>query len=244
MRWFHITLCTLVVGSGAAVCTAQTRESPQDSSLRSGQPAEGKNAWGVDIMASDGGFGLGLFYRREMSPDLSWFTTFSVSEAKDEREVEQFDPYTGLSYVPGKLNRFLVLPLYGGLQYRLFREDIVETFRPFVNAAVGPTMIYTMPFADLVYDQNGTLVSADQVDFFKAIGKGRPHYTIGGYIGFGANFGPEKGNVFGVNFRYYVVTLLSGSLPSTFSQTSQGIVEGTKKDFGGVVITLSFGSTF
>lgn len=242
MTWhLRTALFGLLLGSGALSGTAQTTENQKDSSLQAAQQDEGRNSWGVDIMASDGGFGLGLFYKREISPDLSWFTTFSISEAKDEREVEQFDPYTGLTFVPGKLNRFLVLPLYGGIQYRLFREDIVETFRPFVNAAVGPTMIYTMPFAKV--GNTGAGLTVDQVDFFKAIGMGQPHYTIGGYIGFGANFGAEKGNVFGVNFRYYVVTLLSGSLPSTYNLYN-GNTEGTKKDFGGVVITLSFGTTF
>jgi hypothetical protein len=232
----------LLLITGACGSTAQTGGSRQDSSLQAAKPDTEKNTWGVDIMASDGGFGLGFFYRREISPDLSWFTTLSISEAKDEREIEQFDPYTGLSYVPGKLNRFLVLPLYGGIQYRLFREDIVETFRPFVNAAVGPAMVYQMPFAKLGEDLGGA-IQVEQVDFFKAIGMGRAHYTIGGYIGFGAHFGAERGNVFGVNFRYYVVTLLSGSLPSTYNLYN-GTIQGTKRDFGGVVITLSFGSTF
>lgn len=241
MRWhLWIVLCGLLLGPGAMIGAAQTAESRKDSSLLTPQKEE-RNTWGVDIMASDGGFGLGLFYRREISPDLSWFSTFSISEAKDEREVEQYDPYTGLTFVPGKLNRFLVLPLYAGIQYRLFREDIVDTFRPFVNAAVGPTMIYTMPFAKI--GNTGGILTVDQVDFFKAIGMGRPHYTIGGYIGFGANFGAERGSVFGVNFRYYVVTLLNGSLPSTYNQYN-GNIEGTKKDFGGVVITISFGTTF
>jgi len=232
----------LLLCTGTLTSAGQTTVSQQDSSLQSAQPADDRNCWGVDIMASDGGFGLGVFYRRELSPDLSWFTTFSVSEAKDEREVEQFDPYTGLSYVPGKLNRFLVLPLYAGIQYRLFREDIVDTFRPFVNAAVGPTIVYSMPFAN-VTTSDGSVTNVDQVDFFKAIGSGQAHYTVGGYIGFGANFGSVKGSVFGVNFRYYVVTLLSGSLPSTYN-LYDGSIEGTKKDFGGVVITLSLGTTF
>ncbi len=243
MRWpLRMTICALLLVSGALTGAAQTTGSQKDSTISSLQTPEGRNAWGVDVMASDGGFGLGVFYRRELSPDLSWFTTFSISEAKDEREVEQYDPYTGLTYVPGKLTRFMVLPLYAGIQYRLFREDIVETFRPFVNAAVGPTMIYAMPFAKVGNDGAGNL-TVDQIDFFKAIGMGQPHYTVGGYVGFGANFGAEKGNVFGVNFRYYVVTLLSGSLPSTYNLYT-GNIQGTKKDFGGVVITLSFGSTF
>jgi hypothetical protein len=204
--------------------------------------AEEPNSWGMNIMASDGGFGLGMFYRREFTPDLSWFTTISISESKDDREVEQFDPYTGLSFVPGKLNRFLVLPLVAGIEYRLFREDIMPTFRPYVNGGVGPTMVYEMPFVQLSYPAPG-VVMANQIDFFKAIGSGHAHYTVGGYIGFGANFGSERGSVFGVNFRYYIIYLLKGSLPSTYDLYT-GETVGTKREFGGVAITLTIGTTF
>ena len=98
------------------------------------------NAWGLDVLVSNDGFGLGTFYRREFTEDLFGFAMFSISESKDEREFEQYDYYYGVSYVPGKLQRFMVLPLTFGLQYRLFREDITDNFRPFVNAGAGPTM--------------------------------------------------------------------------------------------------------
>ena len=144
------------------------------------------NTWGVDVMISTNGFGLGTFYRREFNSDLFGFINFSISEAKDSREIEQYDIY-GNSTVPGKLNRFMVLPLMFGVQYRLFREDIVETFRPYVNAAVGPTLIYMSPFVDLVPQADGS-VAVNQVEFFKSFSRGTPHYTASAYIGFGANF--------------------------------------------------------
>jgi hypothetical protein len=233
-----IVLCGWLAFLLPAGVLGQTSDSARPAAVTQ----EIRGAWGADIMASDGGFGLGLFYRRAISPDLSWFTTFSISESKDPHEVERFDPYTGQSFVPGKLNRFLLLPLYGGIQYRLWREEIVETFRPFVNVAIGPTMVYEMPFAKVTPIPGG-YADAQQVDFFKAIGQGRAHYTLGGYVGFGANFGSERGNVIGVNFRYYVVYLLSGSLPSSYNVVS-GDIADTMREFGGVVITLSFGSTF
>ena len=221
--------------------TAQESTAPQSGSAADTLSA-GRNSWGVDIMASNGGFGAGIFFRHELTPDLSWFATLSVAEAKDDREMERIDPWTGLTYTPGKLSRFLVLPLVGGIQYRLFREDIVETFRPFVSAAIGPTIVYAMPYQTLTPGTGG-YVGVEQVDFFKAIGRGQAHHTVGGYVGFGAHFGAERGNVLSVNFRYYVVHLLSGSLPSTFNQYT-GEIAGTKTEFGGVAITVSFGSTF
>jgi len=200
------------------------------------------NAWGVDVLISDGGFGLGTFYRREFTEDLFGFITFSISESKDEREVERFDQYLGVSFVPGKLNRFLVLPLMFGVQHRLFREDIVDTFRPYVNAGAGPTMIFAAPFTEIVTNASGA-PEFRQVEFFKSLGKGQPHYTGGAFIGVGANFGSEKSNVFGVNFRYYFNYLFGDGLPSLFN-ISDGTVAATKKSFGGFFITLNVGMAY
>ena len=44
------------------------------------------NTLGLDIMIGEGGFGLGGFYRRELSDELTGFVDFSISEVKDERE--------------------------------------------------------------------------------------------------------------------------------------------------------------
>ncbi len=199
------------------------------------------NAWGVDILISNDGFGLGTFYRREFSPDLFGFVTFSVSESKDEREVERFDPFLQVSYVPGKLNRFFVLPLMFGVQHRLFREDILDTFRPYVNAGIGPTMIFVTPFTSITGPPDN--IRYEQVEFFKSLGKGRTHYTAAGFIGFGANFGSEKSTLFGINFRYYFTYLFSDGIPSLFNVTN-GDVAATKKSFGGFFITLNVGTAY
>jgi hypothetical protein len=216
----------------------QAGELPQDPT----SPDKYPNIWSLDILLSNDGFGLGTIYRRSITYDFSWFISLSCSESKDEREVEYYDYYYGTMVSPGKLNRFLVLPLMTGIQYRLFREDIVDTFRPYLNAAVGPSMIYMMPYVNLV-DQGDGMIYADQVDFFKAIGKGQPHYTIGGYVGFGANFGTDRTSIFGINFRYYFNYLMSDGLPSLYDERTGGVA-ATKKNFGGFVISLNVGTAF
>jgi hypothetical protein len=192
------------------------------------------NAWGLNIMVSNDGFGLGGFYRHEFTQDLAGFMEFSISEAKDDQEVEMYNYYTGVTYSPGKLNRFLVIPLIFGAQYRLFREDITDTFRPYLVGGIGPTMVYVMPYVKLQGDV------AEQVDFFKAIGMGHPQYGLGSYIGAGAMFGSDKSNVFGLSFRYYMNTLFGAGIPSFYDVQSGQIIK-TKKNFGGFAITLSFG---
>jgi outer membrane protein W len=195
--------------------------------------------WGFDLLLSNSGFGLGLSYRRQYTPDLAGQVMISVSESKEDREVEYYDPYTGNSFVPGKLNRFMVIPLTFGAQYRLFREDIVDTFRPYVNAGVGPTMIYEMPFVTLTPVPGGP-PQVEQIEFFSAIGKGTPHFTAGGFFGVGAYFGSERSTVLGINIRYYLNYLFGDGLPSQYNPTT-GEITGYKTSFGGFYITLNIG---
>lgn len=199
------------------------------------------NAWGMDVLISNDGFGLGGFYRREFTPDLFGFVSFSISESKDGRELERFDPYTQVSFVPGKLNRFLVLPLMVGIQRRLFREEITDNFRPYLNAGLGPTMIYVAPFTEVI--QTPTGVSTRQVEFFKSLGRGQPHYTASAFIGAGANFGSDSRNLFGLNFRYYFTYLFGEGLPSLYDERD-GSIAARKKDFGGFFITLNLGLVY
>jgi hypothetical protein len=174
------------------------------------------NSLGIDVLASAGGFGLGAFYRHEYSDDLSSYVDFSISEAGDDAEKEYID-YFGNRYVPGKVNRFLVLPLFVGLERRLFKDDIVDNFRPYINIAVGPSMIYVFP---------------NNQEYFSAIGKGTPKYTLGGYAGFGAYFGTEHARILGLNIRYYYLPYPKGL------EDLQG---QPKKEFGGFYLTLNIG---
>ncbi len=175
------------------------------------------NSIGLDVLLSNGGVGLGTFYRHEYSDVLASYIDFSISEAKDDDEREYID-YFGNPYTPGKVNRFLVLPLFVGLQQRLFKDDIVDNFRPYINLAAGPTMIYVFPYND---------------DYITALGKGTPKYTVGAYAGFGAYFGAEHSNILGVNIRYYYLPYPKGL---------ESLVGVTKKQFGGFYITVNFGS--
>jgi hypothetical protein len=237
-----LTGLLLTVGSAAV---AQVTEAPAAEPADLSSPdSSALNAWGLDVLISNDGFGLGGFYRREFSPDLYGFVSLSISESKDGREVERIDPFTQTTLVPGKLNRFLVLPLMVGIQHRLFREDITDTFRPYINAGVGPTMIYASPFTEFTQTPLGLAVR--QVEFFKSLGKGQPHYTASAFIGAGANFGSDSRNLFGLNFRYYFTYLFGEGLPSLYDTGSSryGEIAARKKDFGGFFITLNLGLVY
>ncbi|HUL42946.1 MAG TPA: hypothetical protein VLY03_01175, partial [Bacteroidota bacterium] len=120
---------------------------------------------------------------------------------------------------PGEVNRFLVLPLFVGIEHRLFADQIVDNFRPYVTAAAGPAMIYVFPYNE---------------EYFSALGHGQAKYTAGGFIGAGAYFGSERSTVLGLNMRYYYIPYPSGLESLTYVSP--------KTQFGGFFITLTFGS--
>ena len=176
------------------------------------------NAWGMDIMVGDAGFGLGTFLRKQL--DVKWTATadISISEAKDEREFEFYDYYLGTFVTANKKNRIFQIPLNFGMQYRLFENEITDNLRPYLNAAVGPTLLITTPYSE---------------EFFNSFGKAQAKYALGGYIGFGANFGLDKSSLVGINVRYYYSQVLGDGVESL-----QGKV---KKNIQGFFITLNLG---
>lgn len=176
------------------------------------------NSWGVDFMFGEGGFGLGTFYRHSFTHTLTGFVDLSMSEAKDEQEVEYYDIFKGDYVAVGKKNRIFLLPLNFGLQQRLFEKSIAENLRPYINMGVGPSMVLTTPYAD---------------EFFNSFGKAHARYTIGGYVGLGANFGLDKSNLLGVNLRYYVIRF--------FDEGVEGLEGKFQKSLGGFYLTINLG---
>jgi len=178
------------------------------------------NAWGVDIMFGEGGFGFGAFYRKDLKSDFTFFTDFSFSEAKDEKEFEYID-YWGNSYVNGKKNRVFLLPLNFGLQYRLFKNEIGDNLRPYINIGAGPSVVVTTPYKE---------------EFFTSFGKAQAHYTAGAYIGIGANFGLDQSRLLGINIRYYVIRF--------FNEGIEGLEGSFMKNLGGFYVTINLGSMY
>ncbi|MFA6596961.1 MAG: hypothetical protein WCS69_04500 [Ignavibacteriaceae bacterium] len=178
------------------------------------------NAYGVDLMFGEGGFGLGGFYRNNLNNTLTFFTDMSISEAKDENEFEYID-YWGQTYTAGKKNRIFLVPFFAGLQNRFFANDLGDNFRPYLNFAAGPAMVVTTPYAR---------------EFFNSLKYAQANFTVGGYIGLGANFGIDQKHLAGINIRYYVIQF--------FNQGIESLEGKPKKTFGGFYITINIGSMY
>jgi hypothetical protein len=193
------------------------------------------HGWGADVLLSNNGFGLGAFYRYEINDELSLMFNFAISDVKDEAETEQYD-YWGDSYIPHKKNRLLLIPLTASVQYRLFKEDIVDNLRPYIAAGIGPTMVFVAPYisSQISYDYFGNPYH-EKIDFFTSLKYGRPRYTIGGFIGAGVFFGMDKGTITGLSVKYFLAPFPSGI---------EVMDNGHVKNFGGLFIMLTFGGLF
>jgi len=160
------------------------------------------NQWGVNLMFGEGGFGVGTFYKKELSKTLFGFIDFSISESKDEREFEYVD-YFGTVYTYNKKNRVFVLPVNFGLQYRMFSNSLTDNFRPFISGALGPTFVVTNP-----YDK----------EFFEALGYSQMRLALGGYAAIGANFGVSKSSLLGITIKYSFAHLFDGGVENLFDR--------------------------
>ena len=64
--------------------------SPEPEKTQS-EPTSYDDAWGVDILLSNNGFGIGGFYRHEYTREIFGTVTFGIAESKDDNEVEYYD---------------------------------------------------------------------------------------------------------------------------------------------------------
>ncbi len=172
-----------------------------------------------------------MFYSYSFSDVLSSFANLSFTEAKDNNQRDYYDPYFG-QISPNKINYVFRIPLFIGLQYRLFKDDIVENFRPFINGGAGPVMLFVSP------------VRGDM--FSSLYDGGTSHYTFGGFIGAGAQFGFDRSSIFGLNIRYMIIPVPDGiySVGIPDPNDRELLIPTPLENANGFYITVNFGTTF
>ena len=199
---YKIVILSVLLVSATALAEKPNISTPPDSQytympIKDMEPdtAQRDNALGMDIMIGNSGFGGGFFYKQRISGTLSWTASFCISEAKAPNEVAYYDPYTGQKFVPGKVNQLWVIPAMLGLQYRLFSDEITDTFRPYVFAGLGPNAVFAAP-----YDR----------PLSYSFSRGRGYFGGGAYIGLGAYFGSDPNSLLGISIRYYILPMKHG----------------------------------
>ena len=190
---------------------------------------------GMSLLLSSSGWAVGGYYGTEIGTGLTLGCDMFIS---GKRNTDEFDNalYNGLiPVVADKVNRLFVMPLTISLQYRLFRETLQETFRPFLTfGAVAGTILKTPYLRIENIDYYETL---RYYEFFESFGHATTYLRPGAMIGLGAVFGPVgKGSQVGVSIRYFTIPFGGKGLES--------ILDKPITDFGGLVIGLAIGTAW
>lgn len=210
---FMVLVCFLV--SGISYSQNQPNETPKPKVKL--KEKESRNNWTLNMTFSDNGFGVGATKYFNLSKDVSFIGSITVSGAKDDREFEQSDIF-GNSITPFKENRLFMAPVINlGMQFRLFSDDVTDNMRPFVNFGVAPAAIVYTPYNE---------------PFFTSFGHARAKYTVGGFAGVGLDYLTSKTSALSFNVRYYYMNL--------FGEGIKSISTNEKKDFGGIYFIFGY----
>lgn len=199
--------------------TTSTEISTQTTSPTKTKPIERepKNNWGINLTFSDNGFGFGATKFFNLSKDVSFVGGITFSGAKDDREFEQSDIF-GNSITPFKENRLFMVPILNiGMQLRLFRNDVTDNMRPYINFGAAPTAIVYTPYSE---------------SFFPSFKYARAKYTVGGFAGIGLDYLTSKTSALSFNVKYYYISL--------FGEGIRSISTNEKKQFGGIYFVFSY----
>lgn len=212
----------------AAPAAAQTEPVSSESAREYG------SGFGAEVLLTNSGFGLGGYYHRSVSDNTSIMAELSLGAGKDERELKFFR--FGTSFIPNKANYLLMMPVQAGMIQRLFRDEIEDNFRPYVQISAGPTLGWEYPYFN---DANGNgrhdAGVEDTYDSIGALPKGEFRLGFGGTLAIGAHFGSSKKVTQGVRVGYAFTYFFEGI------QLLEPQIQAAQRYYGTPTITLTFG---
>jgi outer membrane protein W len=99
----------------------------------------------------------------------------------------------------------------------MFREDVSDELRPFINAGITPTTIAYTPYSE---------------SFFSSFKDLKARFTVGGFVGIGADYVTGKRSGLSLNIRYYYINLFGSGVESLQSKELNF--------FGGLYLVFSY----
>ena len=182
-----------------ALGTAHAQPLPEPSSQG---PAHYGTGIGASLLLTNYGFGLGGLYRNAVGETTSLAIELSVSAGKDEREQEFFVGFFGDTVVPFKRSYFLVTPVHVGVEQRLFRASIEDSFRPFVQVLGGPSFGFQWPYFNDVNANGVRETDEEKLGVLSGLGEGSFRWGVGATLAVGAYFGESRRNTQGFRIGY------------------------------------------
>lgn len=228
-------LSLILAGQGVAPAAAQ--EQAGEAARENVRATPYGTGAGGEILLTNNGFGLGGYFRRELSAATSFLVEASLGAGKDDRELKFYQ--FGSSIVPNKRNYFLIAPIHLGIQHRLFSEHIEDNFRPYLHVSGGPSFGWEYPYFD---DENGNDIFDIDIDrrydIFSAFPRGRMRFGLGGMVALGAFFGTSRKVTQGIRFGYALNYFFEGI------QLLEPEVKEAQSLFHSPVISIIFGKLF
>lgn len=176
-------------------------------------------AWGIDLLFSESGFGLGGFIQRKVNDDLAMMLNLYISGS---RNTDEFEVWNGESYiVPGKIRRIFILPLMMGAQYFVFKDQLADSFRPFIESGIGPTLVYATPY---------------HKEFFSSLMSPETYVRFGAYGGVGATIGSVGESLMKAHIRFYYIPFGGEGIES--------VIDNPIHNLGGVYLSISVGMRY
>jgi len=176
------------------------------------------NYWGLSLILSNNGFGIGGFYEYSIATNTSLFANLYISGARNTDEFEYYDPWTGELFIPGKINRIYIFPLTFGISQSFLTSLFNTNFTPYLNLGLGPTFILTTP-----YDK----------EFFTSFGYARMYVRLGFFVGTGVNIPVTEESYIGISARQFWIPFGGKGLES--------VKDKPITDFGGFFLGFNFG---
>jgi hypothetical protein len=191
------------------------------------------NSAGANLLLSGSGWAFGGFYGIELGSGITLGIDAFITGRRNTDEFDNALLNGVIPVVAEKVNRLFMIPVTVSLHYRLFRESLQETFRPFVAFGATAGNIIRTPYID-----EGDFYNPPRFfEFFESFGYAETYLRPGIMIGMGAVFGPVgKGNQVGVNIKYYTIPFGGEGLESIRGKPIT--------DFGGLIISLSIGAAW
>ena len=198
-----------------------------------------KSAWGLSLLFSNSGFGLGLFYQVRLAHELYLFSSLNFTGARKNDEIEYYFQENGYTVlrVPGKRSRLYNIPLMFGIEKYFLTKELNDNLKPYAQIGFGPSLVLSTPYQDTPCDPG--VLNCDTgryYEFFESFKYIKSYLKWGGFIGIGANFESVANSILGVNIRYYYIPFGAEGLESMKGQAI--------KDFGGIFIGLNLGTRF
>jgi hypothetical protein len=153
------------------------------------------------FLLTEFGLGAGGALRAGVGRGTSLLVEASLGAGRDEREQQFFVGLFGETVTPLKRNYALLLPVTVGVEQRVFRHAIEDSFRPFVEVTGGPALGYQWPYFDDVDGDGVRDDDEERLGPWGGLGRGQFRFGVGGTFAVGAYFGRGR-TARGLRFGY------------------------------------------